>query len=126
MNVQPQLKVTSHVGRDLLASAASFKSEAAVVWEYVVNSLQYVDPGGPREFRSQLRLDAKALRYRTMVAGCHQRTSLISSVCMEKISNVLLAEPAAENLALGNRRPLELPTSCVSIPSAMESETLYL
>jgi hypothetical protein len=45
MIVQQQLKVTSHVGRDLLASAASFKSEAAVVWEYVVNSLQYVDPG---------------------------------------------------------------------------------
>lgn len=40
-----QLKVTSHVGRDLLASAASFKSEAAVVWEYVVNSLQYVEAG---------------------------------------------------------------------------------
>ena len=45
MSAQRQLKVTSHVGRDLLASAASFKSEAAVVWEYVVNSLQYVDPG---------------------------------------------------------------------------------
>src|ERR1035437_10010616 len=45
MTAQPQLKVTSHVGRDLLASASSFKSEAPVVWEYVVNSLQYVDPG---------------------------------------------------------------------------------
>ena len=45
MSAKPQLKVTSHVGRDLLASAASFKNEAAVVWEYVVNSLQYVDPG---------------------------------------------------------------------------------
>jgi len=45
MTAQPQLKVTSHVGRDLLASAASFKNEAVVVWEYVVNSLQYVDPG---------------------------------------------------------------------------------
>lgn len=45
MSARPQLKVTSHVGRDLLASAASFKNEAAVVWEYVVNSLQYVDPG---------------------------------------------------------------------------------
>jgi hypothetical protein len=45
MNAQPQLKVTSHVGRDLLASAASFKNEAAAVWEYVVNGLQYVDPG---------------------------------------------------------------------------------
>ncbi|MGO9420225.1 ATP-binding protein [Roseiarcus sp.] len=45
MTAQTQLKVTSHVGRDLLASAASFKNEAAVVWEYVVNSLQYVDAG---------------------------------------------------------------------------------
>ncbi len=45
MIAQAQLKVTSHVGRDLLASAASFKNEAAVVWEYVVNSLQYVDAG---------------------------------------------------------------------------------
>jgi hypothetical protein len=45
VTAQPQLKVTSHVGRDLLASAASFKNEAVVVWEYVVNSLQYVDPG---------------------------------------------------------------------------------
>ncbi|WKW11361.1 ATP-binding protein [Pseudogemmatithrix spongiicola] len=39
------IKVTSHVGRDLLAAAASFKHEAAVVWEYVVNSLQYVERG---------------------------------------------------------------------------------
>jgi len=39
------LKVTSHVGRDLLASAASFKTEQSVAWEYVVNSLQYVDDG---------------------------------------------------------------------------------
>ncbi len=45
MTAKPHLRVTSHVGRDLLASAASFKNEAAVVWEYVVNSLQYVDPG---------------------------------------------------------------------------------
>jgi Histidine kinase-, DNA gyrase B-, and HSP90-like ATPase len=39
------LKLTSHVGRDLLASATAFKTEEAVVWEYVVNSLQYVDDG---------------------------------------------------------------------------------
>jgi hypothetical protein len=43
--MQSSLKVTSHVGRDLLAAAASFKKEDSVVWEYVVNSLQYVDPG---------------------------------------------------------------------------------
>jgi Histidine kinase-, DNA gyrase B-, and HSP90-like ATPase len=40
-----QLKVTSHVARDLLSSAAAFKNEAAAVWEYVANSLQYLDPG---------------------------------------------------------------------------------
>lgn len=45
MRDMTKLKVTSHVGRDLLQSAASFKTEYAVVWEYVVNSLQYVDEG---------------------------------------------------------------------------------
>ena len=45
MNNATTLKVTTHVGRDILASAAHFKTEAAVVWEYVVNSLQYVDSG---------------------------------------------------------------------------------
>jgi hypothetical protein len=45
MSPAKSLKLTSHVGRDLLASAASFKTEAAAVWEYVVNSLQYVDDG---------------------------------------------------------------------------------
>ena len=45
MNIEKTLKVTSNVGRDLLAAAASFKTEAAVIWEYVVNSLQYVDDG---------------------------------------------------------------------------------
>ncbi len=39
------IKVTSHVGRDLLASASVFKMEESVVWEYVVNSLQYLDRG---------------------------------------------------------------------------------
>src|SRR2546428_13427107 len=40
-----ELLLRSHVGRDLLAAAASFRSEEAVVWEYVVNSLQYIDRG---------------------------------------------------------------------------------
>ena len=39
------LSVTSHVGRDLLQSAALFKHEWQVAWEYVSNGLQYVDPG---------------------------------------------------------------------------------
>lgn len=45
MSAPKQLKVISHVGRDVLASAAAFKNEAVVVWEYVANSLQYVDRG---------------------------------------------------------------------------------
>lgn len=45
MNAESDLKVVSHVARDLLHSAAHFRSEAAVVWEYVVNSLQYLDEG---------------------------------------------------------------------------------
>src|SRR5262245_49258110 len=40
-----QMKMVSHVGRDLLQSASHFRTEAAVIWEYVVNSLQYVDEG---------------------------------------------------------------------------------
>ena len=51
------INVTSHVGRDLLDAASSFKTEAAVVWEYVVNSLQYVDPG--RSPKVQVTIDAK-------------------------------------------------------------------
>ncbi|MFC1720108.1 ATP-binding protein [Pseudomonadota bacterium] len=45
MDHENDIKVTSHVGRDILSSAAAFKSEFSVVWEYVVNSLQYVDTG---------------------------------------------------------------------------------
>jgi DNA topoisomerase VI subunit B len=41
----PRLAVTSHVGRDILQSAEVFKTEKHVVWEYVSNGLQYVDPG---------------------------------------------------------------------------------
>ncbi len=40
-----ELVVTSHVGRDLLQGSQHFKTDRSVVWEYVVNSLQYVDPG---------------------------------------------------------------------------------
>ena len=40
-----RIEVTSHVGRDLLQSAQVFKTDRAVIWEYVVNSLQYTNPG---------------------------------------------------------------------------------
>jgi hypothetical protein len=39
------IAVTSHVGRDILQSAQLFRTVEAAVWEYVVNALQYVDPG---------------------------------------------------------------------------------
>src|SRR5689334_2181847 len=45
MNAKTNMRVTSHVGRDLIQAAASFKTDYAVVWEYVVNSLQYIDEG---------------------------------------------------------------------------------
>lgn len=37
--------VSSNVARDLLQSAAVFKSVPSATWEYVSNALQYVDPG---------------------------------------------------------------------------------
>lgn len=40
-----KLFVKSHVARDLQQSAAFFKNEKLVVWEYVSNGLQYVDHG---------------------------------------------------------------------------------
>lgn len=49
------LTVTSHVGRDLLASAAHFKDAPATVWEYVVNSLQYSEPGVPPRVQVTVR-----------------------------------------------------------------------
>lgn len=38
------IAVTTHVARDLLQSAALFKHEHSVVWEYVSNGLEYTDP----------------------------------------------------------------------------------
>ncbi len=42
---EPTIFVRSHVSRDLLQNAALFKTDKLVVWEYVSNGLQYVDPG---------------------------------------------------------------------------------
>jgi hypothetical protein len=53
-----ELLVKSHVTRDLLHSAGLFKTDKQVVWEYVANSLQYVDPGVRPVVR--VVLDAKA------------------------------------------------------------------
>lgn len=39
------IKVTSHVGRDIIQSSQLFRSPEAAIWEYVVNSLEYVKSG---------------------------------------------------------------------------------
>ncbi len=58
----PGLFVVSHVGRDVLQSAALFKSEALVVWEYVSNGLQYVNPGSPPEVRVNIEERRRTIR----------------------------------------------------------------
>ncbi|HXF71939.1 MAG TPA: ATP-binding protein [Actinomycetota bacterium] len=40
-----ELKVRTHVARDLLQTAQLFRSPEAAIWEYVVNSIEYVDRG---------------------------------------------------------------------------------
>jgi hypothetical protein len=40
-----ELKVRTHVARDLLQTAQLFRSPEAAIWEYVVNSIQYVEKG---------------------------------------------------------------------------------
>ena len=52
------MEVRSHVARDLLQNAALFKTDKLVVWEYVSNSLQYVDPGVNPVV--EVKLDSKA------------------------------------------------------------------
>lgn len=50
--------VRSHVARDLLQNAALFKTDKLVVWEYVSNSLQYIDAGTSPIV--EVKLDSKA------------------------------------------------------------------
>jgi len=59
--------VKSHVSRDLLQNAALFKTEKLVIWEYVANGLQYVDPGtSPTVY---VKLDSKARKIRVSDNG---------------------------------------------------------
>src|SRR5439155_7489406 len=58
--IDDALFVRSHVARDLLQSAALFKTDKLVVWEYVSNGLQYCDPGVSA--RVVVSLDSKRRR----------------------------------------------------------------
>lgn len=55
-----ELVVRTHVGCDLLQSAAVFRHERLVVWEYVANGLEYIDPGTNPEVL--VRIDPKERR----------------------------------------------------------------
>jgi hypothetical protein len=65
----PQLRVTSHVGRDLLQSAALFKHEHSVVWEYVSNGLEYVEPGTQSVVDVTVDVKAKKISIRDSARG---------------------------------------------------------
>src|SRR5436309_12120320 len=54
MTASAQLFLKSHVTRDLLQNAGLFKTDKLVVWEYVSNGLQYVNPGTNPVVRVQL------------------------------------------------------------------------
>ena len=59
------IRVRSHVARDFLQNAALFKTDNLVVWEYVSNSLQYVNPGATPVVR--VILDTKRNRIRQVL-----------------------------------------------------------
>jgi hypothetical protein len=64
MSIAVALKVTSHVGRDLLQSAQLFRHEHAVVWEYVSNGLQYKDPATKPTVVVKVDVKAKTIQIR--------------------------------------------------------------
>lgn len=63
------LTIRTHVGRDILQSAQSFKTPEAAIWEYVVNSLQYVDSGLVPQVHVVLDTKAKTVTIRDNGAG---------------------------------------------------------
>lgn len=56
------INVVSHVGRDIVQSAQLFRTPEAAVWEYVVNSLQYVEPGTVADVKVTVDVKAKKIR----------------------------------------------------------------
>jgi hypothetical protein len=56
-----QIHVISHVARDLLQTAAVFKTDKQVVWEYVSNGLQYSRRGIPARVVVNINLRKKSI-----------------------------------------------------------------
>jgi hypothetical protein len=61
MNRPEPLHVTTHVARDLLQSADLFRHPERVVWEYVVNGLEYSDPGMAPKVEVHIRSNPRRL-----------------------------------------------------------------
>lgn len=64
-----QIYVKSHVARDLLQNAGLFKTDKLVVWEYVSNGLQYVNPVANPVVRVTLDSKKKKIDSSTFVMG---------------------------------------------------------
>lgn len=67
------ISVVSHVGRDILQSAQLFKTPEAAVWEYVVNSLQYVDAGTVPQVRVTVDVPGKRITIEDNGSGMDHR-----------------------------------------------------
>lgn len=69
LSTNTPILVRSHVARDLLQSAALFKTDRLVLCEYISNGLQYVEPGTIPQIRVKLDKKTSALQFRTMGAA---------------------------------------------------------
>ena len=110
MNRIEQLKVTTHVGRDILQSADLFRHPERVVWEYVVNGLEYTDPGTSPRVAVSINQIHGELRLQTTDVAWIELGSFNSSLCTRKIQIEPLGNPGAVSLARGSQLPLRLLT----------------
>ena len=108
MSISRVLKVTSHVGRDLLHAAAAFKTEAAVIWEYVVNTLQYVDRGTTPVVNVLINQKGKVITVSDNGRGMDAvLPSSTTSPCMVRTLSDGRARPVEANSAQEKALPLE-------------------
>ena len=102
MASEAKLFVRSHVARDLLQNAALFKTDKLAVWEYVSNSLQYVDPGTNPVVRvllariwivapERFQMDRRVLQH-------HRRDALAIGVAQTSVGAALIRQAFATDL----------------------------
>jgi len=108
------MKVTSHVGRDLLASAAAFKTEAAVVWEYVVNGLQYVDRGTTPRVSVQVDQSGRSIAISDNGRGMTDKDLQHYFTMHGENVDRLTGRAGQVSLAPGSRPPSVSPRACAS------------